>query len=161
STGGGLWVRRTFPDIRKLVYGPSPTLRLRHCCRYSFGSPRLSENDSNPGGPSMRHLRGAPVSRTRSSRACPAGTFANFGFKRNTGFMCLPVSFWFGSSLRSKLRIQANFRTATLALAAAMMVATPAFADDWPSRPVRMVNTFAAGGTADVLTRMAADHLSS
>ena len=34
-------------------------------------------------------------------------------------------------------------------------------ADDWPSRPVRMVNTFAAGGTADMLTRVAADHLSS
>ena len=48
-----------------------------------------------------------------------------------------------------------------LALAAAVMVATPTFADDWPSRPVRMVNTFAAGGTADVLTRMVADHLLS
>jgi tripartite-type tricarboxylate transporter receptor subunit TctC len=41
----------------------------------------------------------------------------------------------------------------------ALMVATVA-ADDWPSRPVRMVNTFAAGGTADVLTRLVADHLS-
>ena len=38
---------------------------------------------------------------------------------------------------------------------------TPGMADDWPSRPVRMVNTFAAGGTADMLTRVAADHLSS
>src|SRR5712692_9164501 len=36
-----------------------------------------------------------------------------------------------------------------------------ASADDWPNRPVRMVNTFAAGGTADVLTRLVADHLSS
>ena len=26
---------------------------------------------------------------------------------------------------------------------------TPGMADDWPSRPVRMVNTFAAGGTAE------------
>jgi tripartite-type tricarboxylate transporter receptor subunit TctC len=42
----------------------------------------------------------------------------------------------------------------------ALMVVTVA-ADDWPSRPVRMVNTFAAGGTADVLTRLVADHLSS
>jgi tripartite-type tricarboxylate transporter receptor subunit TctC len=33
-------------------------------------------------------------------------------------------------------------------------------ADEWPSRPVRMVNTFAVGGTADVLTRLVADHLS-
>jgi tripartite-type tricarboxylate transporter receptor subunit TctC len=35
-----------------------------------------------------------------------------------------------------------------------------AAADEWPSRPVRMVNTFAAGGTADVLTRLVAEHLS-
>ena len=34
-------------------------------------------------------------------------------------------------------------------------------ADEWPSRPVRMVNTFAAGGTADVLTRIVADQLSA
>jgi tripartite-type tricarboxylate transporter receptor subunit TctC len=41
------------------------------------------------------------------------------------------------------------------------MMATPAMADEWPSRPVRMVNTFAAGGTADVLTRLVADQLSA
>ena len=40
-------------------------------------------------------------------------------------------------------------------------MATPAVADEWPSRPVRMVNTFAAGGTADVLTRLVADQLSA
>jgi tripartite-type tricarboxylate transporter receptor subunit TctC len=48
-----------------------------------------------------------------------------------------------------------------LALIGVAMFATQAFADEWPSRPVRMVNTFAAGGTADVLTRLVADHLSS
>ena len=42
----------------------------------------------------------------------------------------------------------------------AMLLAAPALADEWPSRPVRMVNTFAAGGTADVLTRLVAEHLS-
>lgn len=47
------------------------------------------------------------------------------------------------------------------AVTGAVMLATQACADDWPSRPVRMVNTFAAGGTADVLTRLVADHLSS
>jgi tripartite-type tricarboxylate transporter receptor subunit TctC len=40
-------------------------------------------------------------------------------------------------------------------------LAGSAAAQDWPNRPVRMVNTFAAGGTADVLTRMVAEHLSS
>src|SRR5262245_63116317 len=43
----------------------------------------------------------------------------------------------------------------------ALMSGTTANADEWPSRPVRMVNTFAAGGTADALTRLVADHLSS
>lgn len=43
----------------------------------------------------------------------------------------------------------------------ALTTATVAAADEWPSRPVRMVNTFAAGGTADVLTRLVADHLST
>jgi tripartite-type tricarboxylate transporter receptor subunit TctC len=48
----------------------------------------------------------------------------------------------------------------TLAVAGAL-IAAPAQADEWPSRPVRMVNTFAAGGTADVLTRRVAEHLSA
>src|ERR1043166_3716253 len=56
----------------------------------------------------------ALVSRIRSSRDCSAGTFANFGFKRDTGIIGLLVSLWFGSSLGNKLRIRANFRTATL-----------------------------------------------
>ncbi len=50
---------------------------------------------------------------------------------------------------------------AALVVTAALLTATPAVADEWPSRPVRMVNTFAAGGTADVLTRLVADQLSA
>ena len=53
-------------------------------------------------------------------------------------------------------------RTCTgLALAACLTTAVSAAADEWPSRPVRMINTFAAGGTADVLTRIVADHFST
>ncbi|MCX7312427.1 MAG: tripartite tricarboxylate transporter substrate binding protein [Hyphomicrobiales bacterium] len=50
---------------------------------------------------------------------------------------------------------------AAIALIGALTISAPAAADEWPSRPVRMVNTFAAGGTADVLTRLVADQLSA
>jgi tripartite-type tricarboxylate transporter receptor subunit TctC len=40
-------------------------------------------------------------------------------------------------------------------------VAVPASAQEWPTRPVRIVNTFAPGGAADILARIVADHLSS
>jgi tripartite-type tricarboxylate transporter receptor subunit TctC len=45
-----------------------------------------------------------------------------------------------------------------LVMAAAMTV--PAAAQDWPTRPVRILNTFAAGATSDMLARIAAEHLS-
>ena len=45
------------------------------------------------------------------------------------------------------------------ALAVFMINAAPAAAEDWPTRPVRIINTFAPGGAADILARMAADQL--
>jgi tripartite-type tricarboxylate transporter receptor subunit TctC len=48
-------------------------------------------------------------------------------------------------------------------LVASILLLVPALASaqDWPTRPVRIVSPFAAGGTADILARMVADHLSS
>ena len=48
---------------------------------------------------------------------------------------------------------------AILAIVASSLVA--ARAEDWPTRPVRIVNTFAAGGAADILARTVAEHLST
>lgn len=55
-----------------------------------------------------------------------------------------------------------SFRSAAAAAVAAtfLMAATAAHADDtWPQKPVRWIIGFAAGGSADTLTRIAADQL--
>ena len=52
-------------------------------------------------------------------------------------------------------------RRATSAVLAVLACVPAARAEDWPARPVRIVNTFAAGGAADILARTVADHLSA
>jgi tripartite-type tricarboxylate transporter receptor subunit TctC len=52
-------------------------------------------------------------------------------------------------------------RRIAAAVLALLACSVAARAEDWPVRPVRIVNTFAAGGAADILARTVADHLSS
>jgi tripartite-type tricarboxylate transporter receptor subunit TctC len=53
-------------------------------------------------------------------------------------------------------------RRAALALALLCgTAARPAGAEDWPTRPVRIISPFPAGGTADVFARILADHFST
>ncbi len=49
--------------------------------------------------------------------------------------------------------------TATIAVAILAATVTLALAADWPSKPVRIVSPFSAGGTSDTLGRLLAEHL--
>jgi tripartite-type tricarboxylate transporter receptor subunit TctC len=52
-------------------------------------------------------------------------------------------------------------RRRTLGLLAAMlMMAAPASAQNWPTKPIHIVVTFAPGGAADIWARIIAEHLS-
>jgi tripartite-type tricarboxylate transporter receptor subunit TctC len=52
------------------------------------------------------------------------------------------------------------FALGAVLAAASLFANPPAWAQDWPNRPVKVVVPFGAGGAADRLGRMAADHLS-
>ena len=47
-----------------------------------------------------------------------------------------------------------------IAIATAFAISTPCSADEWPTRPVRFVVPFAAGGATDLLTRLLCERLS-
>jgi tripartite-type tricarboxylate transporter receptor subunit TctC len=60
---------------------------------------------------------------------------------------------------RSSLRKLANFGIGTLA-AAALAVAAPACAQDWPTRPIHLIIGAGVGGGTDIITRIIAPPLS-
>lgn len=45
-------------------------------------------------------------------------------------------------------------------LSALMLLATPAFAQDWPTRPIKMIVPYGPGGVSDTMARLTADRLS-
>jgi tripartite-type tricarboxylate transporter receptor subunit TctC len=58
-----------------------------------------------------------------------------------------------------RLEILRHAAFAAAAFAAVAWTTATALAAEWPTHPVRIVNTFAPGGAADILARMAADQL--
>ena len=54
-----------------------------------------------------------------------------------------------------------SIRSAGLAIVAAIAIATPGHAAEWPTRLVRFVVPFTAGGATDVLTRLLCQRLST
>jgi tripartite-type tricarboxylate transporter receptor subunit TctC len=50
---------------------------------------------------------------------------------------------------------------AALAIVGTLLMPVRASADEWPSRPVRIICTFSAGGAADILARIVAEHMST
>ena len=57
--------------------------------------------------------------------------------------------------------IKALFRTAGLLATFLLVGASPASAQNWPSKPVKLVNGYPAGGGADILARLVAEKLSA
>jgi tripartite-type tricarboxylate transporter receptor subunit TctC len=58
-------------------------------------------------------------------------------------------------------RLFATLPAITLLVGAGIFTIAPSAAQDWPNKPVRIVNTFAPGGAADYLARTVADGLST
>ena len=54
-----------------------------------------------------------------------------------------------------------SLRVARLLAALLVLIAAPAVAQSWPSKPVKLVNGYPAGGGADILARLVAEKLTN
>src|SRR5215216_4155677 len=61
---------------------------------------------------------------------------------------------------RSKERMTMRLMTPFAALAAALMLAAPAAAQDYPTKNITLIVPFAAGGPTDVISRIVGEHMS-
>src|SRR5207253_10907063 len=79
---------------------------------------------------------------------------------RRGGFQTRPYKYWQspGKGRQDLKRIAAMLLLATGMFAASV---APVWPQAWPTRPVRIVNTFAAGGAAEFLARTVADGMSA
>ena len=57
------------------------------------------------------------------------------------------------------MKRQSGARLRVLVFGALLCAAAPAFADDYPSRPIHMIVAYSAGGTGDVVARLLSDKL--
>src|SRR5215813_9942212 len=70
--------------------------------------------------------------------------------------------FWHRMGRDVERRCQMRIRWLMSLLAALVMMAPLAsFADEWPSRPVRVIVPFGAGGSGDAIARVLSEHLAA
>src|SRR5437879_3289915 len=103
------------------------------------------------------------VPRTRSSHDFSAATVANFGFKSGTRIIELARVLSIPKFARRPRRMLANFGIGTLAalsIAAQCFAVAPAAAQDYPTRPVRVLVGFTPGAAADITARVLATRMS-